>query len=197
MFSTLSNSKNSGLRRAIRINDTALSSTFSLVSGKIKIPGFRSHFGVKIDRSSEQNESNSGFLSSNWMENEQINGIQPMERANRRWLWIGTSFCSSLIGLAVLIVGNQKIISNLISRNGYYPFKSKTLLPKEESKIDRITLAHRSLKSSKFHVWKSAGNVSKNERGNDKVDEKWKTPSKPLENRTWKSVNSFPADFRV
>ena len=128
MFSILSNSKNSGLRRAIRINDTALSSTFSLVSGKIKIPGFRSHFGVKIDRSSEQNESNSGFLSSNWMENDQINGIQPMERANRRWLWIGTSFCSSLIGLAVLIVANQKIISNLISRNGYFPFKRHPIL---------------------------------------------------------------------
>ena len=84
MFSLLSNSKNSGLRRALRINDTALSSTFSLVSGKIKIPGFLSHFGFKIDRSSEQNKLNSGFLSANRMENDQINGIQPMERTNHR-----------------------------------------------------------------------------------------------------------------
>ena len=81
MLSVPSDSKNSGLRRAIGTNDTALSSIFSLVSGKIKISGFRSHFGLKIDRSSEQNESNSSFLSANWMQKDQINGIQPMERA--------------------------------------------------------------------------------------------------------------------
>ena len=118
-----SDAKNSGFRRAIGTNDTPLNSIFSLVSGKIKISGFRSHFGLKIDRSSEQNESNSSFLSANWMQNDQISGIQPVERANHRWLWIGTSFCSFLISLAVLIVGKQKIISNLNSRNGYYPFK--------------------------------------------------------------------------
>ena len=117
-----SDAKNSGFRRAIGTNDTPLNSIFSLVSGKIKISGFRSHFGLKIDRSSEQNESNSSFLSANWMQNDQISGIQPVERANHRWLWIGTSFCSFLISLAVLIVGKQKIISNLNSRNGYYPF---------------------------------------------------------------------------
>ena len=79
-----SDAKNSGFRRAIGTNDTPLNSIFSLVSGKIKISGFRSHFGLKIDRSSEQNESNSSFLSANWMQNDQINGIQPVERANHR-----------------------------------------------------------------------------------------------------------------
>ena len=128
-----SDAKNSGFRRAIGTNDTPLNSIFSLVSGKIKISGFRSHFGLKIDRSSEQNESNSSFLSANWMQNDQINGIQPVERANHRWLWIGTSFCSFLISLAVLIVGKQKIISNLNSRNGYYPFKGLHAIP------DKIT----------------------------------------------------------
>ena len=73
MLSVPSESNNSGLRRAIGTNGTPLNSIFSLVSGKIKISGFRSHFGLKIDRSSEQSESNLSFLSVNAMRNDQLN----------------------------------------------------------------------------------------------------------------------------
>ena len=56
----------SALRRRNEINDTALERVRALVSGKIKFFRIRSHFGLEIDRSSEQNESNSGVLSENW-----------------------------------------------------------------------------------------------------------------------------------
>ena len=56
-----SESKNAALGRAIGTNGAPLNGVFPLVSGKIKISGFQSHFTRKIHRSSDRNESNSGM----------------------------------------------------------------------------------------------------------------------------------------